>query len=159
MTDYDRDPEALKWARTKVQEVVDKAEACATNTQLSDETREGWRQTALFIRHELVRRDGAAYASFDERWPSLANAAPAATEATDEDYCGAEPPPNGNWGDCWCTLPPGHPDGHRCQPCTERHSAPDWTDPPTPCPACRRADQAGLAPAEQHNGCVNQETR
>jgi hypothetical protein len=30
---------------------------------------------------------------------------------------------------------------------------------PGPCPACRRADQAGLAPTEQHDECVNQETR
>lgn len=83
MTDYDRDPEALAWARVKVQEVVGKAEACAANMQLSDEAREGWRQTALFIRHELVRRDGAAYASFDERWPRLVNSERTATEATE----------------------------------------------------------------------------
>ncbi|MFE9432377.1 hypothetical protein ACFYNA_15465 [Streptomyces sp. NPDC006640] len=89
MTDYDRDPEALAWARTKVQEVVDKAEACAANTRLSDQAREGWRQTAAFIRHELVRRDGAAYASFDERWPRLVNSGPAATEATQHGYCPA----------------------------------------------------------------------
>jgi hypothetical protein len=38
-------------------------------------------------------------------------------------------------------------------------STPTPDHPPAPCPACRRADQAGLAPAEQHNGCVNQETR
>jgi hypothetical protein len=27
----------------------------------------------------------------------------------------------------------------------------------TPCPACSRADQAGLAPAEQHPACVDEE--
>lgn len=27
----------------------------------------------------------------------------------------------------------------------------------TPCPACSRADQAGLAPAEQHPACVSEE--
>lgn len=29
--------------------------------------------------------------------------------------------------------------------------------PPGPCPACRRADQAGLAPDEQHPECAPQE--
>jgi hypothetical protein len=28
---------------------------------------------------------------------------------------------------------------------------------PVPCPACRRADQAGLAPAEQHDDCASKE--
>jgi hypothetical protein len=29
--------------------------------------------------------------------------------------------------------------------------------PPVPCPACRRADQAGLAPDEQHDACTKQQ--
>lgn len=28
-----------------------------------------------------------------------------------------------------------------------------------PCPACSRADQAGLAPAEQHPGCADKEPK
>jgi hypothetical protein len=28
---------------------------------------------------------------------------------------------------------------------------------PGPCPACQRADQAGLAPAEQHQACVKEQ--
>lgn len=87
MTDYDTDPEALAWARAKVQEVVGKAEECATNPLLTHQAREGWRQTAAFIRYELVSRDGAVYAAFDERWPSLANDAPAATGATEPASC------------------------------------------------------------------------
>jgi hypothetical protein len=51
----------------------------------------------------------------------------------EEECCGAEPPsraddPNSQWGDCWCTLRPGHDSEHRCEPCTERHGAPGWTD-------------------------------
>jgi len=29
----------------------------------------------------------------------------------------------------------------------------------TPCPACSRADQAGLAPAEQHPACADKEPK
>jgi hypothetical protein len=38
-------------------------------------------------------------------------------------------------------------------------STPTPDRPPVPCPACRRADQAELAPDEQHDDCTNQETR
>ncbi|MFC8986025.1 hypothetical protein [Streptomyces sp. NPDC057115] len=48
--------------------------------------------------------------------------------AAADDCCGAEPPADGTWGDCWCTLPPGHTGEHRCQPCTDRHGAPGWSD-------------------------------
>jgi hypothetical protein len=51
------------------------------------------------------------------------------TQGTD-DCCGAEPTPADWVGDCWCTLPPGHPGEHRCQPCTDRHGAPGWTEQP-----------------------------
>lgn len=44
------------------------------------------------------------------------------------DVCDAEPPSDGQWGDCWCTLRPGHDGDHRCQPCTDRHGAPGWAD-------------------------------
>ncbi|NUP18379.1 MAG: hypothetical protein HOZ81_20305 [Streptomyces sp.] len=88
MTDFDRDPAALAWARTKIQEVVDKAEACAANTGLSDQAREGWKQTAGFMRRELLTRDGAVRAAFDERWPATLAAwegGPSAAEATAAD--------------------------------------------------------------------------
>ncbi|WP_442803625.1 hypothetical protein OG411_29840 [Streptomyces pseudogriseolus] len=49
---------------------------------------------------------------------------------SDTDCCGAEPPADGSWGDCWCTLAPDHDGEHRCQPCTDRHGAPGWTDEP-----------------------------
>lgn len=60
--------------------------------------------------------------------------APAQT-GDDDDYCGVDPPrraddPNTQWGDCWCTLPTSHTGQHHCQPCTDRHGAPGWTDQP-----------------------------
>jgi hypothetical protein len=36
-------------------------------------------------------------------------------------------------------------------------SIPTPDRPPVPCPACRRADQAGLAPAEQHDDCTKEQ--
>ncbi|GLP64272.1 hypothetical protein TUSST3_08920 [Streptomyces sp. TUS-ST3] len=68
-SDFDRDPAALAWARGKVQEAVNKAEECAANTSLSDQAREDWKQTAYFIRHELLAREGVVRAAFDQRWP------------------------------------------------------------------------------------------
>lgn len=41
--------------------------------------------------------------------------------------CGSEPPRNGAWGDCWCTLPPEHPEQECvCEPCRDRYGAPGW---------------------------------
>ena len=88
MTDFDRDPAALAWARTKVQEAVDKAEACADNTDLSDQVRDTWRLTAGFMRRELLTRDGVVRAAFDERWPATLAAwdgGPSVAEATADD--------------------------------------------------------------------------
>jgi hypothetical protein len=51
----------------------------------------------------------------------------AETKAEPE-FCGAEPLDTGWVGDCWCTLPPGHSGDHQCQPCTDRHGAPGWTE-------------------------------
>lgn len=46
-----------------------------------------------------------------------------------EEMCSAEPP-DGWPGDCWCTLPDGHEGPHRCEPCSNRHDAPGWSDDP-----------------------------
>lgn len=72
--------------------------------------------------------------------------APEATAVDDEPFCGAEPPtraddPNGQWGDCWCTLPPGHAGEHRCEPCTERHGAPGWADAASPAAGAPRTKE------------------
>lgn len=44
-----------------------------------------------------------------------------------DEVCGSEPPRNGAWGDCWCTLPPEHPEKECvCGPCRDRYGAPGW---------------------------------
>lgn len=42
--------------------------------------------------------------------------------------CGSEPPRGEQWGDCWCTLPPGHPEDQLCicEICAARSGAPGW---------------------------------
>lgn len=82
---------------------------------------------AAEAREVLAKDDGA-----EAQQPDTETRRPALVE---EECCGAEPPtraddPNSQWGDCWCTLPPGHDGEHSCQPCTERHGAPGWTDAP-----------------------------
>jgi len=44
-----------------------------------------------------------------------------------EEICGSEPPPNSGYSDCWCTLPPDHPQLLcLCEICTARYDAPGW---------------------------------
>jgi hypothetical protein len=67
------------------------------------------------------------------------------TDETTGDCCGAEPPAAADWvGDCWCTLPPGHSGDHRCQPCADRHGAPDWSDAPAVDGAQQQETQPGI---------------
>ncbi|MFJ4787615.1 hypothetical protein [Streptomyces sp. NPDC088794] len=82
---FDRDPHALAWARTGVQEAVDRAEQCAQNTALPDTTRDSWTKTAFFMRHQLLTRNGVVHAAFDQRLPAfLAAIDPAAESETVE---------------------------------------------------------------------------
>jgi hypothetical protein len=48
-----------------------------------------------------------------------------------EARCLAEPPQDGMWGDCWCTLPAKHAGPHYCVPCTDRFDTPGWESQPT----------------------------
>lgn len=59
-------------------------------------------------------------------WTSWVGDAPVVEEP---EGCGAEPP-EGWPGDCWCTLAVGHEGPHRCEPCSNRHDAPGWSDQP-----------------------------
>lgn len=44
-----------------------------------------------------------------------------------QEICGSEPPPSRGWGDCWCTLPPEHPEELcLCEPCHLRFGLPGW---------------------------------
>jgi hypothetical protein len=60
------------------------------------------------------------------------------------DRCLAEPPADGPWGDCWCTLPTGHSGEHRCEPCTVRNDAPGWRTAPDWADVREAARKSGL---------------
>lgn len=73
---YDTDPEALAWAREKVQQFVDKLrdfEEQAKHGQPFDESRvRQWRVLANMTESHLIGGTGCVIALFDERMPSLA---------------------------------------------------------------------------------------
>jgi hypothetical protein len=117
---------------------------------------EAKRLTGEFNDSDILHEDGPASAV--ATWKRAADllrrmaAVPAAvSDRTDgetrDDCCGAEPPVADGWvGDCWCTLPPGHSSKHRCEPCAERHGAPDWTDLPAVGGAHSCRNCAGINP-------------
>ena len=70
-TNYDQDPEAIKWARDKVQHHLDRIERMSKSPTLDEESRRGWRKAAHMIRMDLLGGEGCVIASFDERLPEL----------------------------------------------------------------------------------------
>ncbi|MFJ5151402.1 hypothetical protein ACIQCF_07400 [Streptomyces sp. NPDC088353] len=83
----------------------------------------------------------------------IAKLSDTATSDEGEDCCGAEPPADGSWGDCWCTLPPGHTGEHRCQPCSDRHGAPGWQDEPAAPPRPDDVDEHVCKPGARLYYC------
>lgn len=71
---YDHDPDALAWARARVQASIDRAEGAAANDQLNDQDRDEWRRIGAFMRRELLTREGCVHAAFDERLPAFLKA-------------------------------------------------------------------------------------
>jgi hypothetical protein len=73
---FDRDPEALAWARAKVQHEIDRAQKFVDQAELEGATgsAERWRHHALHLWRSFVGGEGCVHAHFDERLPALANA-------------------------------------------------------------------------------------
>ena len=68
--DYDRDPEAIAWARTKIQPSIDKAERFSREAD-TEEARTKWRWIAKFMHRELIGSgEGCTITAFDERLPA-----------------------------------------------------------------------------------------
>lgn len=87
--DYDSDPEALAWARAKIQRHLDRYEAYAAKAK----TKPGggnptWAALARAYRRDLLGQDGCVIASFDERIPALTAALAGDTTAP---AAGADP--------------------------------------------------------------------
>ncbi len=69
MTDYDRDPDAIAWARTKIQHSIDMADRGSREAK-TEEQRERWRFAAWFMRREFLGSgEGCVITAFDERLP------------------------------------------------------------------------------------------
>ncbi|MGQ4343538.1 hypothetical protein [Streptomyces sp. SAS_275] len=100
MTDFDTDPAALAWARTKVQHEIDRAEKFIEQaTQAGKpEAVQRWRFIANHLRNSFIGGDGCTIARFDERLPAFRKTVdgaipPAIDRAVRRDHslCGAEP--------------------------------------------------------------------
>lgn len=65
---FDRDPDALAWARSKVADAVARFREYAESADTAGKPEEAelWRQMANGMRHALIG-DGTAIAAFDER--------------------------------------------------------------------------------------------
>ncbi|MFF1544118.1 hypothetical protein [Streptomyces sp. NPDC058291] len=106
MTDrskYDYDPEALAWARTKVQDEIDRCRKFAESALTSDkpEQAEMWRRLANRMQRTFIGGEGCVMGYFDERLPALArsvdHALPAPIDRAvrrDHSLCGVTPCPD-----------------------------------------------------------------
>ncbi|MGW7087581.1 hypothetical protein ACWGH2_29350 [Streptomyces sp. NPDC054871] len=97
---FDRDPEALAWARAKVQAEIDRATKFVQQATAQGATGSAslWRHHALHLHRSFVGGQGCVHAAFDERLPALAKATDGAIPAPidrsvrrDHSLCGAEP--------------------------------------------------------------------
>lgn len=95
---YDRDPDAIAWARTKIQHSIDKAERFSREADTED-ARTRWRWIAKFMHRELLGSgEGCVITAFDERLPEwrriVDNALPSSVDRAvrrDHSLCGVEP--------------------------------------------------------------------
>lgn len=97
---YDRDPEALAWARAKVQDEIDRCRRFAESARAAgqDDQAEMWRRLATRMQHVFIGGDGCVHGYFDERLPALYRAVDSALPAPvdravrrDHSVCGVEP--------------------------------------------------------------------
>jgi hypothetical protein len=70
---FDRDPDALAWARAKVSDLEARYREFSASAALAgkDDQAEMWRYLANGVRHDLIGGDGCPVAAFDERRAEL----------------------------------------------------------------------------------------
>lgn len=71
MPDFDRDPEALAWARTKLQHHIDKLARWEQQAGEQDKTEQAahWRRVKHYLLRSFIGGRGCVIAAFDERLP------------------------------------------------------------------------------------------
>lgn len=97
---YDYDPEALAWARTKVQDYIDRLADFEQQAKAKDDplTAHGCGVANLLAQRHFLGDGGCTIGAFDERLPDFAraidNALPAPIDRAirrDHSLCGVEP--------------------------------------------------------------------
>lgn len=97
---FDRDPEALVWARTKIQNEIDRAERFVEEALAKEAigNAQFWRSHALHLHRSFIGGEGCTIAAFDERLPVWAkridSALPAPIDRAvrrDHSLCGTAP--------------------------------------------------------------------
>ena len=98
--DYDRDPNAITWARAKIQAEIDRCRQFADQANAAHDTEqhEMWRRLANRMQRVFLGGQDCVIAAFDERLPELARAVdhsipPAVDRAVRRDHslCGTHP--------------------------------------------------------------------
>ena len=71
MTDFDRDPEALAWARKKLQSEIDRADKFVADAKKirNPEAARTWRVIGNHLRRSFIGGTGCVIAALDERLP------------------------------------------------------------------------------------------
>ena len=72
MNDFDRDPEALAWARASIQHHIDKLARWEEQAaeQGKTEQAEHWRRVRTYLQRSFIGGQGCVIAAFDERLPA-----------------------------------------------------------------------------------------
>jgi hypothetical protein len=84
---YDSDPEALAWAREKIQRRIEhyrKFERQAAERGTSDP--DSWRRIAWAMERDFIGGEGCVIAAFDERLPDLVKLLDESQPAQPEDF-------------------------------------------------------------------------
>jgi hypothetical protein len=70
---YDADPEALAWARGRVEAFIERLERFKAQAEGrgDEELAKRWRMTAWLVEREFIGGEGCVIAAFDERRPKL----------------------------------------------------------------------------------------
>jgi hypothetical protein len=70
---YDRDADALAWARSRVQQKIDRFRRFETQARErgNDAQASQWRKMANFLQMDFIGGTGCPIAAFDERRPEL----------------------------------------------------------------------------------------
>ena len=72
-TKYDLDPQALAWARAKIQREIDKARNWQKQKESAGEDASTWRRYANLLDMHFIGGEGCVIAAFDARRPEFAH--------------------------------------------------------------------------------------